>query len=1374
MTSLSNGHTTPFFKNPFRPHRSLERERAKPRPRRRDFLLEPLESRLLLSVDLVGAPSWVPEGPAPIINAGSSVAPNHPATGAVESAAVNPNNPRQIYVGSVNGGVWRTDNADPNNTGAITWTPLTDPQQSLAMGSIAYSPLDLSGNTLFVGTGSFSNLAQAGGPAIGVLRTTDGGAAWQTFPLNPAGNEPQVKTVLPTRVNLSPGPGVQEMVLVGTLGGGLFRSDDTGQTYTPISGINNLPNGSVTQLIADPNNVNQFYAAVAQQGVFQGVFNPVTKVINWTAVNTAGLTNAATSNDIQIAANSDGVNTTIFALVVGSAPGNQGAFRSVNGGNWTALAQPPGIFANPNVPNQFFPGPGQSGFFIATDPTNSQVAYITGYSSGTHVFRYDPSGAGSWVAIMGATSPHADGRSLIFLNNTTLIETDDGGIYSLSNPITATAATANWQSLIGETVTGHALGDVETHDIAWDSNSSVIVGGAQDNGTSVQQTTGNSVWTALRDDDGGDVLVDNFTLAGSNQSIRYFSSQNFGGFSRQTFDTNNNPVGGSVGLIPAAGLTGFVGQFVTPTAINAIAPTAAQIAAGQSTRIVIGGGTTAPGVKPPITAGAVYESNNAGVAANAAAVTWAPVPTGAGFTGAVTALAYGGRRNGVDNPDALYVGANGLVFVRAMAGGTLTATATPFPGGNVRGITLDPTDWQHAFVASSSGVWETTDMGATWTNRTGNLTSLTSNLQTIEFAGQGAVAAILVGGQGGVFRMITNNPGLWGEFGAGLPNTVTYDLDYNAASNILVAGTLGRGAWTVNNANKFLTTPGLAGVLQINGDTDFVGEDDTIKLVVEPTNNSLLDVFLNNVESQFKLSTIQQINVNGLGGNDTLIMDDSNGLINVPLGTRYDGGTGFNRLEEVQTGGPTWLTDTYKVGPLDGSGISKIVGAGSAGTQKVFFQNLAPVIDLVPVGLLTVDATPASNAIAYTSAASPTQGRVTIDNQEWIKFSNKTLLVVNTLAGTDTIGINNPNTPTGLIGITINGGDPSAGDTLNVTGVGATVNGVAVNVFVDTAMRMIMGATGTAGAVPISYSNIAFLNLPVGIGALTLTTTAADDTVVVTPGLTTGTNSGTLKSNGATPQISFANNGDLNLNLDDGSNALVVNGSQSGDTINVDGAAVAISGRHRVNYNGVQALTVNGGGGSDRFIVAPSVMTAMFIDGGPPIGNGDMLFVISPSGFANFYPGPQTDQGSYVVFGDQPVSFDHIESSLIVLPSEVPDPPSINLASAGTVADPILQFQNGSGSTLLTLRNYTNANTLTGLGLDGTDTSNITTAARSWGLPSGKEQPTDNLAVLDTLPPPRVTHSTATQDPDAGLVNYGMADFLAQYSDIKQVVISKA
>jgi hypothetical protein len=1191
-------------------------------------------------------PTWTAEGPQPILNAGSVIPPNNPATGAVESVAVNPNNPQQIYVGSVNGGIWRTNNADPNNPGAVTWTPLTDQQASLAVGSIAFSPLDNTGNTIYAGTGSFSNLtdngAPAGGPAIGILRSTDGGATWQNFAVNP-GNEGRIKAVLPTGIDLDPGAGVQEMVLVATIdgGAGIWRSNDNGQTFTRLSGANGLPNGAVSQLIADPNNAQRFYAALPGQGVYQGNFDAGTGVITWTQVNNGidptNLGYIASSANIQIAAQNNGGATTLFVAFADAPVGITAVLRDVltstdNGANWTTIGTPGGFNAW---------SLGGSGMNLIADPdaTNHPgVVYIGGLGGANNVFRFDP--GANWVPIVGAgaqggTAPHADSRDMAFIGSNILVETDDGGIYFIQNP--TNAANNQWHSFIGETATGQALGGVEFHDIAWDSNSNIIIGGSQDNSTEIQQTTGNLVWNSIFTGDGGDVLVDNFTLAGSNQSIRYFSSQNLGNFSRQTFDANNNPVGGQVGLNTGA-LANFVAQFVTPIEINAIAPTAAQITAGQSTRVVIGGGGTSP----------VYESSDAGTGTPP---TWTAVnvPTSGTTIGTVTALAYGGRLNGVDNADVLYVGdANGRVFVRTTAGGTLTATATAFPGGSVRDITLDPNDWRHAFVAGPSGVWETTDNGGTWIPRTGNLASFTSNLQTIEFAEQGNVDAILVGGLGGVFRMITNNPGVWTEYGRGTPNAVVYDLDFVAddpdnnlgnGTGVLVAGTFGRGAWEIQNASSTLTVPG---VLQVSGDEDFFGEPDTIRLVLETANPSLLDVFVNGVmEGTFQLSTLQLINVFGLGGDDTLIVDSSNGLINVSSGIHFDGDGGVDGLQLLQTGGPTIKTDTYSVGPAIGSGVSTIVGQGiMVGTQTVFFENLSPVLDLVPAPSLTVIATAADNAISYSGLLSG-NGFVTIDQQEPIEFANKIALTIDAGAGQDTISVNNPNTPAGLTGITIIGGDPSSGDTLNITGAGRAVT-------VNTALGTINGATGAdLDPVSVDYDAIENLNLLAGIGDLTITTTAADDTVAVTPGLTpNGANSGTVQSSGAVPQITFVNSGTFTANLGFGNDALVVNGSSLVDTIGVTGAAVAITNRHTVNYTGVEALTVNGNAASDTFTVTPSATVAMFVDGGDPVGQlpGDVLNILAGGAPVTFNAGPGADEGSFVVGANQPVSFDHIES----------------------------------------------------------------------------------------------------------------------------------
>ena len=128
---------------------------------------------------------------------------------------------------------------------------------------------------------------------------------------------------------------------------------------------------------------------------------------------------------------------------------------------------------------------------------------------------------------------------------------------------------------------------------------------------------------------------------------------------------------------------------------------------------------------------------------------------------------------------------------------------------------------------------------------------------------------------------------------------------------------------------------------------------------------------------------------------------------------------------------------------------------------------------------------------------------LSIDEHESIEFGNKTALTINAGAGQDPVSLNNATTPTGLSSITINGGDPSSGDKLTVTGVNAAVT-------VNTGAGTILGATGAGGVVPITYAGFELLNLLAGIGNLSITTTAADDTAVVTPGATL--NSGTVQS----------------------------------------------------------------------------------------------------------------------------------------------------------------------------------------------------------------------------------------------------------------------
>jgi len=82
----------------------------------------------------------------------------------------------------------------------------------------------------------------------------------------------------------------------------------------------------------------------------------------------------------------------------------------------------------------------------------------------------------------------------------------------------------------------------------------------------------------------------------------------------------------------------------------------------------------------------------------------------------------------------------------------------PFPGGTIKGITLDPTDCQTAYIRDSNGtIWKTPDDGATWQNLTGNLANFSIDPRSI-FLAKGATDVLLVGVGKGVINPVTGVP----------------------------------------------------------------------------------------------------------------------------------------------------------------------------------------------------------------------------------------------------------------------------------------------------------------------------------------------------------------------------------------------------------------------------------------------------------------------------------------------------------------------------------------------------------------------------------------------------------------------------------------
>jgi hypothetical protein len=1076
-----------------RSHRSRRKARV---------TLERLEERTLLTVTLSGVPNWVAAGPAPNTNGQDENIPAevgggpNAVSGAIEAIAVDPGNSNVVFVGGVNGGVWMTPNITAN---PVAWVPLTDQFSALEISSLQFDPTDASNQTIVAGIGNISNDFANLGPMTGLLKSTDGGGTWAQLgnaPLASGGLQGEVvSAVLPRGTTILVGvrassPGGN----VSSPSPGLFRSVDGGQTFQLISGLNNLGNGQVLDVASDPSDANRAYVVVG--GATGGIFRTDDLGAHWTNVtNLAAITAQLTSGtftNARLAVSAAATNPVYLAIA--DSGRLSGVFWSSNlGAMWTAMDLPQtndadSAFGGQAAPQGINPG-GQASanLTIAADPNNANLVYIAGdrqpdggnagFVSGgatvpnsigavnysARIFRGNtlvaPTGAvpsPQWTPLTNSgtmntgpgtgSSPHADSRALL-IDSGKLLYSGDGGIFEETSP---TTTTGNWLSLNGAlTAASSGLQVTQfTSVISYDSRSNIIFGGAQDTGDPQQSGVGSMVYQDQTQGDGPFTAVDdltataNFPATVASARYGFFNAVGPGnlgpGIGRQFYTAGNAPVGGVVGLIPPAGISGV--PAFTALTVSTVAPSA-----GNSTRVVVfqglGGNVANPGT-------ALFLADNAGTAASAGAINYTQVLTGAGWGGVnvlngsgsgnagIFAITVGGLLNGVANQDVIYAGSGNQVFLRTAAtgpGATLTATAAlPAGAGTIQAVATDPNNWMIAYVTNGSNVYQTTDAGAHWATITGNLSD--NNIHTVNVIdGTGVnagVSAILVGETDGVFRELSNDPKVWTKFGPSFPNSSVWGVAYNSVSNgSLVAGTNGRGAFEVQNANNTLFS---ATILTITGDQDYSNEDDTVKLEREANNPTLLDVFLNSTTPVLTvpIASIQQINVNTLGGNDTLIVDSTNGLIDVPGGIRYDGGTGDNNLELLQTGGPTQTSDTYTVITNPGQGSDVIVGAITTQIQSVFFQNLAPVYDNVPAPL-TVVGTPSNNVINYEKGphsgilAAPyngdATGLATVDNFEALEFSHKATLNLQGSNGDDTFVINNLSTPTGLTTINVSG-----------------------------------------------------------------------------------------------------------------------------------------------------------------------------------------------------------------------------------------------------------------------------------------------------------------------------------------------------------------
>lgn len=748
----------------------------------------------LASVCLLPAPgaaqplggTWRPIGASPNTRGQvENVIPDNEVIGAVHTVVAHPTNPDILWIGAVNGGIWRSDNATASSP---DWSNQTDGQPSLSIGALERDPTDPTNQSLLAGIGSFSSFSGVGGRRTGLLRTTDGGASWTPVDGGGALVDKNISGVAPRGATMVVAVNLATPFTFPNVG--IFRSTDGGASFTQISTGNGaatgLPGGLAFDLASDPADPARLFTSIIFAdlvGGANGIYRSTDTGATWTKVSSpamdALILNDPTRGNIEIAVGR--ANNVFVAIANGGRLA--GVFRSGDGGTtWTAMDVP-----------AIHPG-GQAGthLSIAADPTDPSIVYLGGDRQDRpgdlnaadfsgRLFRGDASRPrGSQLAhlthsrfvgaagggTLSASAPHADSREMVFDAQGDLIETDDGGIYRRTQP---RSNQGDWLSLNG------SLQVAELHDVAWDSVTDLAVGGAQDTGSSFQSLGGDIRWLSISTGDGGDVAVDDTSTPG--RSVRYSSFQSLRAFRRQVFNANNTLLSQ---VFPPLFLLGGGAQpapsFVNPIELNAVAPQ----------RLIIGASN------------GVYESFDQGDTIRQ--ISTSPVN---GF--GADPIAYGAA----GNADALYIGSGDTVRVRIAPPPAPLALAAAYPGTGtgrpVADIALDPGDPRHAFVIDGERVYRTQDAGATWAEVTGDLPGLDpGQLRALAYlprvAGGGAgVEAVALGTSGGVFVALgTGGFATWQRLGQGFPNVATFDLDYDATDDVLVAGTLGRGAWLLS------------------------------------------------------------------------------------------------------------------------------------------------------------------------------------------------------------------------------------------------------------------------------------------------------------------------------------------------------------------------------------------------------------------------------------------------------------------------------------------------------------------------------------------------------------------------------------------------
>ncbi len=798
------------------------------------------------TTSLLGA--WTEIGPNPIPNGQVVSGAQLPVSGRVISIAVHPTNPDIVYVGTAQGGLFRTTD------GGITWTPLLDNALSLAIGAVVICPSQP--ETIYVGTGEHNFSADSFFGA-GLYRIDNASSATPTIsaPIGSAqfnGRGISKIIVHPTDpaiifvASTSGVGGILSTAPGGLPNRGVYRSTNATSatpTFTQI-GVLASPNNnlSIRDIAIDPNDPNIMLAnvVVAGGGIYRTT-NALAATPTWTQVfNFASGSTSNLTAEFAVIHPAGDANATFYAAV-GNNPTTAGAGRilkSTDGGvTFTQINA--STFCNPQC---FY------NICIAVDPSNVNNVYVGG-TGNNFTFIRSVDGGSTFTA--SQANLHTDSHVIAVAPSspTTIYFGSDGGIYKSTN------SAGTWASLNNTTFRATQFMGIAVHP----TDANFTIGGTQDNGTEYRRPDG--TWTRADFGDGGYAVIDQSALNTTtvNMYHTYFNGSTLTGYAH--VGTTATATEGNW-IFRGCNGTGANGITCTGT-INFYAPL-----------------ERGPGTPNSIYYGAdrLYRSANLGVSHTTVSQT---------FTSAISAIGISPQ-----NDNVRIIGRNDGGIFGTTTGATTLVDLDPtgtVPNNAIARAVIDPTNVNTAYVTISAfnvvNVWKTTNLNATpptWTSVVGTGGTALPLVPVNAFLVDPANNKILYAGTDIGMYVSTDEGVSWNPYGTGLPRIAVFGIA-KAPNGVIRIATHGRGMW--ENAAivlpvKWISVNGKLNTQKLAELNWKVQEDNVAKYEIEKSTNGNLFEKIGSVSSK------------GDGENDYNFID-----------SKLLTGTAFYRIKQIDKDG---------------------------------------------------------------------------------------------------------------------------------------------------------------------------------------------------------------------------------------------------------------------------------------------------------------------------------------------------------------------------------------------------------------------------------------------------------------------------------------